>query len=90
MPFVFQGDPTEILPWLYLGNAYHAHQEDRLRKLEIRALLNVAEVSSLPVSPLPTDVFCHMNLPIADSATSDIRGKFPQAIEFIGKLNSIG
>ena len=82
-----QGDPVEILPWLYLGNAFHASQEDRLTELGISALLNVAEVdpSAVPVD-VSSPTFCHMNLPIADSATSDISCHFPDAIEFIGQL----
>ena len=81
--FMFQGDPVEILPWLYLGNSYHASQEDQLNKLGILALLNVAEIDT-NLGHTMSSCFCHMNLPIADTATSDISCKFSQAIEFIG------
>lgn len=87
-----RGDPIEIISGLYLGNSYHASQEDRLVRLGIFALLNVAELSNAG-SPLPrasSDSFCHMNLPIADSATSDISCNFPQAIEFIENVRSSG
>lgn len=40
-----QGDPVEVLPYLYIGNSYHASQEDRLIELGITALLNVAEAN---------------------------------------------
>ena len=96
-----QGDPVEVLPWLYIGNAYHAAQEDRLTALGISALLNVAEAEAVDGggsgrhgAPLPGEggagrassisTFCHMSIPIVDSATADIGGKFPDAIDFIG------
>lgn len=94
-----RGDPAEILPWLYLGNAYHSVQENRLRRLGIGALLNVAETTvgrvavaaaAAAADALPTDAFCQMNLPIADSATSDISSVFPQAIEFIENVRLSG
>lgn len=111
-----------MLPWLYIGNAYHAAQQDRLRALGISALLNVAEAASAegcvggtpePPGRTPCGVggpaegagpahagrgrvkeasstFCHMSIPIVDSATADISGKFPDAIDFIGMVMSRG
>ena len=91
----------EVLPWLFLGNAYHAARTDRLTSLGISALLNVAEQSPrvTGLAPASADVeadqlalmtsFCHVNLPIADSATSDISSSFPQAIDFIGNYSRV-
>jgi len=83
-----QGDPVEVLPWLYIGNAHHAACEDRLRARGISATLNMAD------SPPRDDVTStsgvdqkrlrHVNIAVADSFTSDISYYFPQAIDFIG------
>lgn len=87
-----RSDPVEILPGLYLGNSYHASQEESLRRLGIFALLNVAEITKADNAfpPVSSDGFRHMNLPVADNATSDISCSFPQAIEFIENVRSSG
>jgi len=84
-----QGDPVEVLPWLYIGNAYHASCEDRLSACGISALLNMADsrhddVTATTTSGVDRKRLCHVNIAVADSCSSDISCCFPQAIDFIG------
>lgn len=80
-----QGDPVMVLPWLFLGNAYHASQHSRLQELGVTALLNVASSSPYLRSPCGSPrPFTYKHLSIDDTSTSDISVWFPEAIEFIG------
>lgn len=77
----FQGKPVEILPFLYLGSAYHASREDYLSDLHITALLNVSRRDLQPAKG-------HYNykwIPVEDSHMADISSHFQEAIEFIGE-----
>lgn len=79
--FIFQGGPVEILPFLYLGSAYHASKCEFLANLNITALLNVSRKSSEPF----INQFCYKWIPVEDSHTADISSHFQEAIEFIGR-----
>ncbi|XP_034295960.1 dual specificity protein phosphatase 5 [Pantherophis guttatus] len=78
-PAYDQGGPVEILPFLYLGSAYHASKCEFLASLNITALLNVSRKSSEPF----TNQFCYKWIPVEDSHTADISSHFQEAIEFI-------
>ncbi|KAH0623753.1 hypothetical protein JD844_006856 [Phrynosoma platyrhinos] len=78
-PAYDQGGPVEILPFLYLGSAYHASKCEFLANLNITALLNVSRKSSEPL----TDQYCYKWIPVEDSHTADISSHFQEAIEFI-------
>jgi len=84
-----QGDPVEVLPWLFIGSAYHASREDRLSSCGISALLNMADSSSrddvTTTSGLDRKRLRHVNIAVADSCSSDISCCFPQAIDLIGQ-----
>jgi len=87
-----QGDPVEVLPWLYIGNAHHASCYDRLTACGISALLNMADsshddvTSSTPTtSGIDRKRLRHVNIAVADSSSSDISYCFPRAIDFIGQ-----
>lgn len=80
-----QGKPVEILPFLYLGSAYHASREDYLRDLHITALLNVSRRDLQPAKG-------HYNykwIPVEDSHMADISSHFQEAIDFIGRWKGI-
>uniref|UniRef100_A0A8B9QTH3 protein-tyrosine-phosphatase n=1 Tax=Apteryx owenii TaxID=8824 RepID=A0A8B9QTH3_APTOW len=81
---LFQGGPVEILPFLYLGSAYHASKCEFLANLHITALLNVSRKSSEPFK----DQYCYKWIPVEDSHTADISSHFQEAIDFIagGKI----
>lgn len=72
----------EILPFLYLGSAYHAARRDMLDALGITALLNVS-------SDCPNHFEGHYQykcIPVEDNHKADISSWFMEAIEYIGRL----
>lgn len=80
-PFLFQGGPVEILPFLYLGSAYHASRKDMLDALGITALINVS-------ANCPNHFEGHYqykSIPVEDNHKADISSWFNEAIDFIGK-----
>lgn len=80
--FLLQGGPVEILPFLYLGSAYHAARRDMLDALGITALLNVS-------SDCPNHFEGHYQykcIPVEDNHKADISSWFMEAIEYIGRL----
>lgn len=79
----FQGGPVEILPFLYLGSAYHASKCELLANLHITALLNV----SRRISESCTTHLHYKWIPVEDSHTADISSHFQEAIDFIGRFS---
>ncbi|XP_030421445.1 dual specificity protein phosphatase 4 [Gopherus evgoodei] len=78
-PLHDQGGPVEILPFLYLGSAYHAARRDMLDTLGITALLNVS-------SDCPNHFEGHYQykcIPVEDNHKADISSWFMEAIEYI-------
>ncbi|NXQ30271.1 DUS4 phosphatase, partial [Alaudala cheleensis] len=81
-PFHDQGGPVEILPFLYLGSAYHAARRDMLDALGITALLNVS-------SDCPNHFEGHYQykcIPVEDNHKADISSWFMEAIEYIDSV----
>ena len=76
-----QGKPVEILPFLFLGSAYHASRQDYLSDLRITALLNVSRRDMRPAK----GHYDYKWIPVEDSHTADISSHFQEAIEFIGE-----
>ncbi|PWA14942.1 hypothetical protein CCH79_00014242 [Gambusia affinis] len=74
-----QGKPVEILPFLYLGSAYHASRQDYLSDLHITALLNVSRRDLHPTR----GHYDYKWIPVEDSPMADISSHFQEAIEFI-------
>lgn len=71
----------EILPFLYLGSAYHASRKDMLDTLGITALINVS-------ANCPNHFEGHYqykSIPVEDNHKADISCWFNEAIDFIGK-----
>ncbi|XP_010227090.1 PREDICTED: dual specificity protein phosphatase 5 [Tinamus guttatus] len=85
-PAYDQGGPVEILPFLYLGSAYHASKCEFLANLHITALLNVSRRSSEPF----TDQYCYKWIPVEDSHAADISSHFQEAIDFIDCVRRAG
>lgn len=80
-PLYDQGGPVEILPFLYLGSAYHASRKDMLDALGITALINVS-------ANCPNHFEGHYqykSIPVEDNHKADISSWFNEAIDFIGK-----
>uniref|UniRef100_A0A8C5T7F1 Dual specificity protein phosphatase n=1 Tax=Malurus cyaneus samueli TaxID=2593467 RepID=A0A8C5T7F1_9PASS len=80
------GGPVEILPFLYLGSAYHASKCEFLANLHITALLNVSRKSSESFK----DQYCYKWIPVEDSHTADISSHFQEAIDFIDYVRRTG
>ncbi|XP_077461900.1 dual specificity protein phosphatase 5 [Stigmatopora argus] len=81
-----QGKPVEILPFLYLGSAYHATRQDYLTDLHITALLNVSRRDMQPAK----DHYNYKWIPVEDSQMADISSHFQEAIEFINHIKQSG
>uniref|UniRef100_A0A2R8ZUF5 protein-tyrosine-phosphatase n=1 Tax=Pan paniscus TaxID=9597 RepID=A0A2R8ZUF5_PANPA len=85
-PAYDQGGPVEILPFLYLGSAYHASKCEFLANLHITALLNV----SRRTSEACTTHLHYKWIPVEDSHTADISSHFQEAIDFIDCVREKG
>ncbi|KAG7275327.1 hypothetical protein CRUP_035954 [Coryphaenoides rupestris] len=81
-----QGKPVEILPFLYLGSAYHASRQDYLSDLRITALLNVSRRELPPAK----DHYDYKWIPVEDNNMADISSHFQEAIEFIDHVKQSG
>ncbi|MEE6486936.1 hypothetical protein FKM82_014733 [Ascaphus truei] len=85
-PSYDQGCPVEILPFLYLGSAYHASKREFLTNLRITALLNVSRKSS----DYFKDQYNYKWIPVEDNHTADISSHFQEAIDFIDTVRRSG
>ncbi|KAJ8360212.1 hypothetical protein SKAU_G00167370 [Synaphobranchus kaupii] len=81
-----QGKPGEILPFLYLGSAYHASREDYLIDLQITALLNISRRDTQHSKGR----FRYKWIPVEDSHLADISSHFQEAIDFIDCVKKSG
>ncbi|KAG5263723.1 hypothetical protein AALO_G00267890 [Alosa alosa] len=85
-PLYDQGGPVEILPFLYLGSAYHASRKDMLDMLGITALINVSANCPNHFE----DHFQYKSIPVEDNHKADISSWFNEAIEFIDSIRNKG
>ncbi|KAJ8402777.1 hypothetical protein AAFF_G00364490 [Aldrovandia affinis] len=81
-----EGKPVEILPFLYLGSAYHASREDYLGDLQITALLNISRRDTQQSKGR----FHYKWIPVEDSHFADISSHFQEAIAFIDCVKKSG
>uniref|UniRef100_A0A8B9PQW1 Dual specificity protein phosphatase n=1 Tax=Apteryx owenii TaxID=8824 RepID=A0A8B9PQW1_APTOW len=75
-----------ILPFLYLGSAYHASRKDMLDALGITALINVS-------ANCPNHFEGHYqykSIPVEDNHKADISSWFNEAIDFIDSVKNDG
>lgn len=77
-----QDGPVELLPFLYLGSAFHSSRRETLTAAGITAVLNVS--STCP--NFYEGDFEYLRLTVEDSLAADIRACFSTAIAFIGEL----
>lgn len=85
-PLYDQGGPVEILPFLYLGSAYHASRKDMLDMLGITALINVSANCPNHFE----DHYQYKSIPVEDNHKADISSWFNEAIEFIDSVRNKG
>jgi dual specificity MAP kinase phosphatase len=76
--------PTEVIPYLFLGNARSSANRDVLKKLGIKCILNVT--LQVPNVFEQDEDFKYMQIPIKDHWSQNLSNFFPSAIKFIGKL----
>lgn len=76
----YGGEPIEILPGLFLGNAAHSEDITKIQKYNIRYILNV---STLPNIFEETGKIEYLKIPITDHWSQDLSVHFPSAIKFI-------
>ncbi|XP_062867339.1 dual specificity protein phosphatase 4 [Trichomycterus rosablanca] len=77
-----QGGPVEILPFLFLGSAFHASKKDVLDGMGISAVLNVS-------SNCPNHfegAYQYKCIPVEDNHKEDISSWFIEAIDFIDSV----
>lgn len=86
-PVYEQGDPVEILTYVYLGSAFHAANQRTLDRLKITALLNVSR-NCPNLSELGN--LHYKCIPVEDSGNADISSWFHEAIEYIDQVKSSG
>lgn len=72
----------ELLPFLYLGSAFHSSRRETLAAAGITAVLNVS--STCP--NIYEGDFQYLRLTVEDSLAADIRACFSAAIAFIGEF----
>ncbi|KAK2838948.1 hypothetical protein Q7C36_013762 [Tachysurus vachellii] len=85
-PLYDQGGPVEILPFLYLGSAYHASRKDMLDMLGITALINVSANCPNHFE----DHYQYKSIPVEDNHKADISSWFNEAIDFIDSVRNKG
>ncbi|XP_069754879.1 dual specificity protein phosphatase 1 [Narcine bancroftii] len=85
-PLYDQGGPVEILPFLYLGSAYHASRKDMLDALGITALINVSANCPNHFE----ECYQYKCIPVEDSHKADISSWFLEAIAFIDSVKNTG
>lgn len=77
----YGGEPIEILPGLFLGNAAHSEDIAKIQKYNIRHILNV---STLPnVFQFQDTGIEYLQIAITDHWSQDLSVHFPDAIKFI-------
>jgi len=74
--------PTQVLPFLYIGNAQNAADKLLLRQLGVTAILNVSDCSP------PDCSFDYMQISILDNHQADLLSHLNSAIKFIGEFST--
>lgn len=81
----YGGEPIEIVPGLFLGNAAHSEDITKIQKYNIRYILNV---STLPNVFEETGKIDYLQIAITDHWSQDLSVHFPSAIKFIEEAKS--
>lgn len=74
------------MPHLYLGNAANSEDSEALARHRIQYILNVTP--DLPNVFESDGSIKYMQIPISDHWSQNLASFFPQAIQFIGKINT--
>ena len=79
---MFQRQPTELLPHLFIGDEQNSCNKEILDKIGITAILNV----SSSCQSLFTSQYTYKVIPVQDKNNENILVWFAEAIQFIGKF----
>ena len=79
---MFQRQPTELLPHLFIGDEQNSCNKEILDKIGITAILNV----SSSCQSLFTSNYTYKVIPVQDKNNENILVWFAEAIQFIGKF----
>ena len=82
--YIFQRQPTELLPHLFIGDEQHSCNKELLDKIGITAILNVSN----SCQSLFTSQYVYKVIPVQDKNNENILVWFAEAIQFIGKSSS--
>ncbi|KAF5398558.1 Dual specificity protein phosphatase 10 [Paragonimus heterotremus] len=74
---------SEILPYLFIGNARDAQDRALLRRLGITHIVNVSE--SVPMPFKGSTEFKYLHLPASDTNQQNLRPAFDSAVAFISE-----
>ncbi|KAF8571155.1 hypothetical protein P879_04086, partial [Paragonimus westermani] len=74
---------SEILPYLFIGNARDAQDRTLLRRLGITHIVNVSD--SVPMPFKETTEFKYLHLPASDTNQQNLRPAFDSAVAFISE-----
>lgn len=76
-------EPTEIIPGIYLGNAYNASNYLTLKYYNINHILNI----STELANVFPDMYNYLKIPVKDDNQNHIYEYIPEIIEFLDKIN---
>lgn len=79
-PMHYSCHPSQIFPWLYLGDYINANNNEELKLLKIKYILNCA--CEIKIFNLPSDIKCH-KLDLIDNPEMNIEQYFEEAFAFI-------
>ncbi|XP_033633507.1 dual specificity protein phosphatase 4-like [Asterias rubens] len=88
IPIHTEGEPVQILPHLFLGNAFHAARRDLLEVHGITAVLNVSRC--VPNYFMNDGAITYKSIPVDDDNEADLLSWFPDAIDFINAVQHAG
>ncbi|CAH8873409.1 unnamed protein product [Trichobilharzia szidati] len=74
---------SQILPYLYLGNARDSQDVDLLRQLNVTHIINVTDTLPMPFKRLNRIQYLH--IPASDTTDQNLRPAFDRAVQFIEK-----
>jgi protein-tyrosine phosphatase len=80
------GSPSQILPFLYLGDYLDARNLDKLKKLGISRILNVSDSARYVEDP----EICLCHIPISDFGDTHLPAVFERCFEFISSAKTEG
>ncbi|CAH8568204.1 unnamed protein product [Schistosoma turkestanicum] len=80
---VLSASISQILPFLYLGNARDSQDVDLIRRLNVTHIINVTDTLPMPFRKLNRIQYLH--IPASDTTKQNLLPSFDRAVQFIEK-----